>query len=336
MVKNIQYLSQKYGGISRFYILSQRYFLISDVKFIEAIMSSTEFLSKGKSYDFLHPWLGQGLLTSTGRRWKNHRKFLTPAFHFNILQNFLPVFVKSGKILTEKLRSYAAQGEPVDLFPIIALTALDNVTESIMGVSVGAQNDSESQYVKAIKDLTNVLAYRMRNAFASSDPIFNLMSMKRVQDRALKVLHDQSIKVIEARRRQLDNMENSSPISEYGIKNKHAFLDLLLLAEIDGEKIDNVSVREEVDTFMFEGHDTTTSGIVFSLFCIANNKEVQEKILQEQISVLGNDMSNDPTYSDIQQMKYLECVIKESLRLYPSVPFIERQISQDTGNTSSF
>lgn len=37
-----------------------------------------------------------------------------------------------------------------------------------------------------------------------------------------------------------------------GIKNKHAFLDLLLLSEINGEKIDEESVREEVDTFMFE------------------------------------------------------------------------------------
>lgn len=37
-----------------------------------------------------------------------------------------------------------------------------------------------------------------------------------------------------------------------GIKNKHAFLDLLLLAQQDGKKIDAESVREEVDTFMFE------------------------------------------------------------------------------------
>ena len=37
-----------------------------------------------------------------------------------------------------------------------------------------------------------------------------------------------------------------------GIKNKHAFLDLLLLAELDGKKMDDESVREEVDTFMFE------------------------------------------------------------------------------------
>lgn len=37
-----------------------------------------------------------------------------------------------------------------------------------------------------------------------------------------------------------------------GIKNKHAFLDLLLLAEVDGKRISNEHIREEVDTFMFE------------------------------------------------------------------------------------
>lgn len=63
----------------------------------------------------------------SGQKWKTHRKFLTPAFHYNILQSFLPVFLKNEKVLCEQLKS-RADGSLIELFPILALTALDNIT----------------------------------------------------------------------------------------------------------------------------------------------------------------------------------------------------------------
>ncbi|XP_049865301.1 cytochrome P450 4d2-like isoform X2 [Pectinophora gossypiella] len=331
-LQTVDKLVQDYDNAFSVTILSRNYSVLVDPKLIEPIISNAEYNTKGVSYYYLRPWLGQGLLTASGNRWQTHRKFLTPAFHFNILQNFLPVFCKNTKILTEKLNKLADGNTSFDLFPIIALAALDNVTESIMGVCVNAQKNSKSEYVKSIEELSSLISTRMRNPIVAEDAIFNLLPHKGRQDRALKVLHGQTMKVIEARREELKKM-NISELklhSEFGIKNKHAFLDLLLMAEIDGSRIDDEKVREEVDTFMFEGHDTTTSGIVFCMFCISKRNDVQEKLLSEQRSIFGDEMDRDPTYNELAQMKYLECVIRESLRLYPSVPFIERLIIRDT------
>ncbi len=45
-------------------------------------------------YPLLEPWLGKGLATNNGESWQQRRKLLTPAFHFQILQNFLPIMNK--------------------------------------------------------------------------------------------------------------------------------------------------------------------------------------------------------------------------------------------------
>ncbi|KAJ2947943.1 hypothetical protein O0L34_g9735 [Tuta absoluta] len=104
-------------------------------------------------------------------------------------------------------------------------------------------------------------------------------------------------------------------------------LDLMLLSEEEGE-IDRQGIQEEVDTFMFEGHDTTASGLTYCLMLLANNKDVQNKIVAELDEIFG-DSDRPATIEDFSKMKYLECCIKESLRLYPPVPFVSRLIDDE-------
>lgn len=64
-------------------------------------------------------------------------------------------------------------------------------------------------------------------------------------------------------------------------------LDTLLEAEANGGQIDKEGIQEEVDTFIFEGYDTTSSGILFCLFMIATHQVEQQRIFQELCSIFG-------------------------------------------------
>lgn len=75
-------------------------------------------------YRFFENWLGDGLLISTGRKWLSRRRIITPAFHFKILDDFVPVFDKNSTILVDLIGN-TKMGEPLDVYPFVTLAALD-------------------------------------------------------------------------------------------------------------------------------------------------------------------------------------------------------------------
>ncbi|KAK1341777.1 hypothetical protein QTO34_016526 [Cnephaeus nilssonii] len=96
----------------------------------------------------------------------------------------------------------------------------------------------------------------------------------------------------------------------------------------EGNKLSHEAIREEVDTFMFEGHDTTAAGINWALYLLGCYPEVQKKVDNELDEVFGNS-DRHVTLEDLKKLKYLECVIKETLRIFPSVPIIARELNED-------
>ncbi|KAH9520017.1 Cytochrome P450 4V2 [Bulinus truncatus] len=76
------------------------------------------------------------------------------------------------------------------------------------------------------------------------------------------------------------------------------------------------------------GHDTTAAAINWATHLIGSHAEVQAKVHEELDKVFGND-TRDATMEDLKELKYLECCIKEALRLFPSVPVFARSIKED-------
>lgn len=121
-------------------------------------------------------------------------------------------------------------------------------------------------------------------------------------------------------------------------RNRKAFLDLLLDQHLNGGDLTEEGIREEVDTFMFEGHDTTAMALSWILFYLGHHQHVQEKLWPE-IDQLFDELESerDDDTSSVQiplgmikDLQYLDCVVKEGLRLCPSVPFIGRRLHEDT------
>lgn len=113
-----------------------------------------------------------------------------------------------------------------------------------------------------------------------------------------------------------------------GEKNRLAFLDLMIESTYCGVNITDHEIKEEVDTIMFEGHDTTAACASFALCLLACYPHVQERLFEEQKLIFG-DVKRAATFADTTQMHYLERVILETIRLYPPVPAIAREVDEN-------
>ncbi|CAD7091450.1 unnamed protein product [Hermetia illucens] len=298
--------------------------VISDAKDVETILTNpnTKNARKGSAYQALEPWLGTGLLTAYGNKWFTRRKIITPSFHFSILDGFVDVMSKQSDILITHLKSMAAKGE-VDIYPIVNAFALDVICETSMGVTVNAQADPNSEYVTSVKKMSLAFQERLHHPLGNTG-LYNLTSQGQYLKTLTTLLHNFTDKVIGERRDQLlSNMKVDQG-------SRMNFLDILLHATAGGKPLTNADIREEVDTFMFGGHDTTTSGISFTLYLLSRHPDVQEKLYQELKNAFGSKDQMEITNKKLSGLEYFDMVVKESLRILPPVPGIGRELTEDT------
>ncbi|XP_029071225.1 cytochrome P450 4A24-like, partial [Monodon monoceros] len=123
------------------------------------------------------------------------------------------------------------------------------------------------------------------------------------------------------------HLQKEGELEKVRSKRHLDFLDILLFARMEnGSSLSDRELRAEVDTFMFEGHDTTASDISWTLYALASHPEHQQRCREEIQSLLGDGTSI--TWDHLDKMPYTTMCIKEALRLYPPVPFIGRDMSK--------
>ncbi|XP_057365879.1 cytochrome P450 4c3-like [Daphnia carinata] len=347
----IDYLHEwrQHFPILRFWLGPFPIFLLYTPEGTEALLGSNKLIDKSREYQYLHPWLNTGLLTSTGTKWHGRRKMLTPTFHFKILEDFIDIFNKQSVVLVQKLREahqdmLAKNGDRINLFPYVARCTLDIICETAMGRHVDAQLNNDSEYVKAVCTIGRIVQTRQAQPWLQPELLFQCHPMAKTQQKCLDILHGFTDKVLQERKaehrirkaEELARKENKNLPSPSNVddnvdlikKPRLAFLDLLIEASQDGTLLSDLDIREEVDTFMFEGQDTTAAAVSWCLYLIGSHPEVQDRVSEELNLVFGT--SDRPiTMADILQLKYLECCIKEALRLYPSVAMYGRTLSED-------
>ncbi|XP_058814197.1 cytochrome P450 4g15-like [Topomyia yanbarensis] len=363
IMKRAVELSYVYGSVARGWIGYHLVVFLTDPADIEIILNSYVHLNKSSEYRFFKPWLGDGLLISSGDKWKSHRKLIAPAFHMNVLKTFIDVFNDNSLAVVERMRKEV--GKVFDVHDYMSEVTVDILLETAMGSSRTGENKEGFDYAMAVMKMCDILHLRQLRIHLRVDSLFNLTKIKQEQDRLLGIIHSLTRKVVKQKKELFEKnmaegkmpspslseiIDKHEPAAEsvpqisqgsmltddldfndendIGEKRRLAFLDLMIETTKSGADLTDEEIKEEVDTIMFEGHDTTAAGSSFVLCLLGIHQDIQDRVYKEIKQIFG-DSNRKATFNDTLEMKYLERVIFETLRMYPPVPIIARKLTQD-------
>lgn len=359
--RNLYRKSLEYDQIIKLWLGPKLLVFLMDPRDVEVILSSHVYIDKSSEYRFFQPWLGNGLLISTGSKWRAHRKLIAPTFHLNVLKTFIDLFNANSRAVVEKMRKEG--DKEFDCHDYMSECTVEILLETAMGVSKSTQDRSGFEYAMAVMKMCDILHLRHRTIWLRPDWLFNLTKYGKDQIRLLEIIHGLTKKVIARKKQEIKNstgniVDDSTQTgnvktvettsveglsfgqsaglkddldvddNDVGEKKRQAFLDLLMEAGQNGSVLTDEEVKEQVDTIMFEGHDTTAAASSFFLSIMGCHPDIQEKVIQELDEIFG-DSDRPATFQDTLEMKYLERCLMETLRLYPPVPVIARNIKHD-------
>ncbi|XP_037050111.1 cytochrome P450 4g15-like [Bradysia coprophila] len=338
-----------HGDVGRGFLGYKVIVCLMDPRDAELILSSNVHLTKSSEYRFFEPWLGDGILISSGDKWRSHRKLIAPAFHQLVLKSFVGAFNRNSWQLVNRLQNEV--GREFDVHDYMSEATVDILLETAMGHPKTHDDREGYEYAMAVMKLCDIIHKRMLTFYLRPDIIFNYLGIKKQHDALVNTIHSLTTKVLRKKSDQLKKSFDSGGIKKtvysellnskhdevvrddtedptVGEKNRLAFLDLMLESTYSGASITETEIKEEVDTIMFEGHDTTAAGSSFVLCLLACHQEIQDRVFAEQKQIFG-DSNRPATFADTLQMNYLERVIFESLRMYPPVPIIARVVQEN-------
>uniref|UniRef100_A0A8C3Q983 Uncharacterized protein n=1 Tax=Geospiza parvula TaxID=87175 RepID=A0A8C3Q983_GEOPR len=278
-------------------------------------------------YKLLVPWIGKGLLILEGRKWFQHRKMLTPAFHYDVLKSYVTLMSDSVKVMLDKWDKKITERRSVELFQDVSLMTLDSIMKCAFSFNSNCQTQrsvNSHYYIRAVFDLSYLLSDRIRN-FPFKIVFYDFTHNGRTFQDACKLAHTHTgIPVIKERKMLLSNEKELEKIQK---KKQLDFLDILLCSKDEnGAALSDEDLRAEVDTFMFEGHDTVASGLSWLFYCMSLHPEHQQRCREEIQGILGDRDTIE--WEDLGKMTYTTMCIKESLRLFPPVAGVSRELSK--------
>ncbi|XP_037045955.1 probable cytochrome P450 4aa1 [Bradysia coprophila] len=304
---------KKYGSLVRVWVLFFPFFAIIDPHDLQTVLSSSKHTEKIFFYKLLHNFLGNGLITSTGERWSNHRKMIQTSFHTNILEKFLETFLSASDVLIEKLN---VAPKELNITHFVNNCVMDILNEAVLGVPVRNKDKMVNMDDSPFREGKVLVPLRLTRPWLLLDWIYRLTDVAAAELNQKNRLNSFTRKMIKIRREGNNN------------NDRKCLIDYMLEVSQKNPNFTEADVVDEACTFMLAGQDSVGAAVAFCLHLLAQNEECQKKCYAEIEDILEGDYERPFTMPDIRRMRYLEQCIKETMRLYPSVPMIARKLGE--------
>jgi len=273
------------------------------------LLDESDHFEKSVQIRLLGPLLGRGILTSEGPDWKWQRQTSAPMFRRQELMRFVPTFLRATRRLLDRwCNSPPGTVQQIDrdmtavTFDVICATLLPS-SDATAGIAVEV---SAARFQRSG-------IWRQLYVLANAPGWLPQPGNRRIR-MAIRAMRSSVAAMLQERRQAATQPDD--------------LMHRLMRAQ-DPETGAGMSEEQLIDnllTFYLAGHETTSKALAWTLYLLACSPE-WTRLLREEIArvTAGTPLSAD----HIDKLVLTQQVIKESMRLYPPVPFTSRQAIAD-------
>ncbi len=299
--------AENYPEITYFKLLGRYIYVVQDPQLAKYVLQENHNnYTKGRAYDVLRFFLGNGLLTSEGDFWKRQRRLAQPAFHRDRLEDLAQLTANATLKLLREWKS--REGSVINFSQEMAKLTIEIVSRALFGAEVS--DDLVKMVWNSVNFLNEMAADRIREPIIW--PLWLPLPSNIRAKRNINKLDDIVYGLIDRRRK--------NPTTNNDL------LNMLLTAtdEETGERMNDRQLRDEVTTIFVAGHETTVNALSWTWYLLLQNPEAEAALRAEAAQLNGQP----PTFEKAMQLRYTNNVIYEAMRLLPPVFLVGRKATQ--------
>ncbi|WP_224449247.1 cytochrome P450 [Haloprofundus salilacus] len=240
----------------------------------------------------------EGVLLTEGETWRRQRTAMQPMFYRERIAAYADVMADYAAETVESWRD----GETVDLLNELSTLALRILAKSLFDVDSRERERAIRRGAEAIQERSDA------SSLTSFLPKWLPTPTNRRFRRATAEF-EATVETLVAEHRAADDAGDD-------------LLSLLLGVEYDdGSAMSEREVRDQLVTFLFAGHETTSLAMTYTLYLLAQHPDRLRKLRTE----IDDVVDGRPTAADALELDYAERVLTESMRCYPPAYILFRQ-----------
>ncbi|CAH0560969.1 unnamed protein product [Brassicogethes aeneus] len=310
----INELLKKYGNPCVCYFPHKTY-ITSKPEEIKILLNHPNVLEKSLEYNHLKIYLKKSLMLAPVDDWRRQRKMISKSFKIKILESFVGRFYLKSENLLKMIEQNKFNN---DVYTLFREFTLDAFCEASIGIKSNIMGNKNHKFLSGVKEAQRLAFTRIGNIIKQNDLLFSFMTDGKLMKKKITDMHEFISGVILEKRKNRDQI-NEDP-------HNLPLLDLLL-QESHEKKLTDDYIQEEMIMFASAATNTTAHTIAFTCCLLGMHQEIQEKVYEEVMTVIGPDKEIDKYHLGL--LKYTEMTINEVMRLCPVVPMVARKTTAD-------
>lgn len=296
--------------------------IISDPEDLKIIFNSTNCLDKSESYEHI---LAMSLGSMRKNVWKNERRAFNPTFRPAIVNPFTPTLNDITMELCTDLKQLSSYEAGTQFDDLLTRTVFQQIIQTLFMSDFRLSVSDSVKMRDAVMTLEAIMKYRTYSFWYHWDFIYHRSRLYQKELNATNVIKNMLQRITA-------NTSEQRSCNDDADAQRSSTIVQMILQKFKQREVTMPYVEDNLMMVFIAGTTTTLITIKYILLMLAIHQDYQDRVVKELRSIFAS-VDEPVTMDSLQQMPWIDLVVKEVVRLFPALPIIARTCTEDLNIT---